>query len=143
MATPTQSTERETQVAREAATAFGRAFSEGDLDAFLDVLAPEIEYEAPSVMQHTVMKLKGHDEVRRYLEETTGEYEELRVETNDIRDKGGGRFVVVGQWHAQPRHTATPFGTPVGAVLDIDDGKVVRLRAFFDEALAEAAARRD
>jgi ketosteroid isomerase-like protein len=143
MATPTESTERETQVARAAAAAFGRAFTEGDLDGFLDVLAADIDYEAPSVMQHTVVKLKGHDDVRRYLEETTSEYEELRVETNDIRDVGGGRFVVIGRWHAKPRHTGTPFGTPVGAVLDIEDGKVGRLRAFFDEQLATDAARRD
>lgn len=140
---PAESTEREVQVAHEAVAAFGRAFTDGDVDAFVRLLAEDVEYEAPSVMQHTVLKLKGRDEVRRYVEETAGEYAELGVEAKDIRDFGGGRFLMVGWWHAQPSHTTTPFGTPIGAVFDIGDGKVTRLRAFFDEQLALDAARRD
>jgi ketosteroid isomerase-like protein len=138
-----ESTEREAQVARDAAAAFGRAFTEGEIDAFLELLAPEVDYESPSVMQHTVVKLQGRDEVRGYLEQTANEYERLQVEPDEVRDLGGGRFLMVGRWLAQPRQTPTPFGTPVGAVLDIGDGKVVRVRAFFDEQLAVDAARRD
>jgi ketosteroid isomerase-like protein len=141
MAVPAESTEQEVQLANEAVAAFGRAFTEGDADAFVDLLSDDIRYEAPSVMQSTVMKLSGRDEVRRYIEETAGDYEELGIESRDIRDFGGGRFVMLGWWHAQPRHTRTPFGTPIGAVFDIGDGKVTRLRAFFDEQLALDAAR--
>ncbi|HEY1277304.1 MAG TPA: nuclear transport factor 2 family protein [Thermoleophilaceae bacterium] len=143
MALPAQSTEREVQVARDAIDAFGRAFTDGEIDAFVDLLSEDVDYEAPSVMQHTVMKLKGRDEVRRYVAETAGDYEELAVEMKHVRDFGGGRFVMTGTWHAQPRHTGTPFGTPIGAVLDVGDGRVTRLRAFFDEQLALDAARRD
>jgi ketosteroid isomerase-like protein len=139
----TASSQREAEVARVTAAAFGRAFTSGEIDAFLALLADEIDYEAPSVMQHTVMKLRGHDEVRRYLEETTSEYEELRVEAKEVRDLGGCRFLMVGWWQAKPRQSPTPFGTPVGAVLDIRDGKVARLRAYFDEQLAIDAAGRD
>lgn len=135
--------QRDAEVARETATAFGRAFTHGEIDAFLAMLAAEVDYEAPSVMQHTVMKLKGHDEVRRYLEETTSEYEELSVESKEIRDLGGGRFLMVGLWEAKPRQSQTRFGSPMGAVLDIRDGKVARVRAFFDEQLAIDAAKHD
>ena len=48
-----------------------------------------------------------------------------------------------GSWHATVRKTKTRFGTPMGAVLDLGEGKVTRLRAFFDEQLAMNAARRD
>ncbi len=138
----TESAQREVEVAREATAAFGRAFTKGEIDAFVAMLAPDVEYEAPSVMQHTVMKLKGHDEVRRYLEETTSEYDELGVEAREFRDLGGSRFLMVGWWHGSPRG-ATPFGTPVAAVLDVRGEKVSKLRAFFDEQLAIDAARRD
>ena len=138
-----ETNQREAEVARETAAAFGRAFTNGEVDAFLALLDAEVEYEAPSVMKHTVVKLKGHDEVRRYLEETTGKYESLSVEPKEIRDLGGCRFLMVGFWRAKPRETATPFGTPIAAVLDVRGRKVTRVRAFFDEQLAIDAAARD
>ena len=137
------SSEVETEVATAAAAAFGRAFTRTEFDPFLDLLAPEAEFEVPSVMQSTVLKLRGRDEIRSYLEETTGEYTKLAVSLTDIRDQGAGRFVVVGSWRAQPSHSPTTLGTPMAAVLDIADGKVGRILAFFDEQLAVAAAGRD
>ena len=139
---PAASSDRQIEVARDTASAFGRAFTDGEVDAFVALLAPEVDCAWPSVMQHTALQLNGRDEVRRYVEETTSEYEELGVEPREIRDMGGGRFVLLGWWHAQPRHTASPFATPFGAVLDIRDEKVVRLHAFFDEQLAIDAAGR-
>ena len=137
------SSERDVQVAREAAMAFGRAFTEGDHDGFLQLLADDIGFEVPSVMQHTVKKLHGRGEIRAYLEETTSEYHRVDVAPREIRDLGGGRFLMSGWWRAEPRHSVTPFGTPVAVVLDIHDGRVSLLRAFFDEALAIDASRRD
>lgn len=133
----------EVDVANEAAVAFGRAFTNGEIEAFLALLAPEVAFEVPSVMADSVLTLSGHEEVRDYLERTTGEYEQLRVESNELRDQGSGRFLMLGSWHAKPRRSSTRFGTPFGAVLDIREGKVTRLRAFFDEQLAIDAARRD
>ena len=138
-----ESEQREAEVARETAAAFGNAFTNGEIDAFLAMLAAEVEYEAPSVMQHTVLKLKGHDEIRRYLEETASEYDKLSVEPKEIRDLGGGRFLMVGFWRAKPHDTVTPFGTPIGAVLDVRGDKVTRVHAFFDEQLATDAADSD
>ncbi|HZI92575.1 MAG TPA: nuclear transport factor 2 family protein [Thermoleophilaceae bacterium] len=138
-----QSSQREAEVAREAAAAFGSAFTNGEIDAFLTFLAADVDFEVPSVMQDTVKKLTGHDEVRGYLEQTASAYEELRVESREIRDFGGCRFLMVGSWQAKPRTSTTRFGTPMGAVLDMRDGKVTRLRAFFDEQLAIDAAGRD
>ena len=137
------STEQDVELARATATAFGRALTDSEVDEFLALLAPDVYYEAPSVMEHTRLKLNGRDEVRDYIERTASEYEELGVETRKLSDLGGGRFLMVGWWHAKPRHSPTPFGTPVGAVLDLSEGRVVKLRAFFDEELAADAARRD
>jgi ketosteroid isomerase-like protein len=69
------------------------------------------------------------------------EYEKLSVKLTDSSDFGGGRFVVVGSWRATPRGHTTTFGTPMAAVLDVAGGKVVRVRAFFDEQLALDDAR--
>lgn len=137
------SNERDVELATDAAATFGRAFTDGEVDAFLALLAVDVDFEVPSVMQSAVMKLSGHDEVRDYLERTAGEYEELQVQSKEIRDVGGGRFLMLGSWQATPHRSPTKFGTPMGAVIDIRDAKVTRLQAFFDEQLAiEAAARR-
>lgn len=137
------STEHEVAVATSTAAAFGRAFTYGEIGQFLALLAPDVEFEVPSVMASTVKKLSGHDGVRGYLEETEREYKKLVVDPKEIRDLGGGRFMIVGSWRATPRGNATTFGTPMAAVLDIDEGKVARVRAFFDEGLAVAAAAAD
>ena len=133
--------QQEAEVARQATAAFGRAFTEGDVDGLLAFLASDVSFEVPSVMQETVMKLKGHDEVRSYLEQTASEYDELIVESREVTDCGEGRYLMSGSWHATVRKTKTRFGTPMGAVLDLSDGRVTRLRAFFDEQLAMNAAR--
>ncbi len=130
-------------MAASAAAAFGRAFTNGEVEEFIALLAADLEFELPSVMASTVKKLTGHDEVREYLEQTEREYRFLAVDPQEIRDLGGGRFMVVGTWRATPRGYATTFGTPMAAVLDIHDGKVGRLRAYFDESLAVAAAEAD
>lgn len=139
---PEQAESNEAEVARESAVAFGRAFTNGETDAFLAFLAAEVRYEAPSVMKETALKLNGHDEVRAYLEQTAGEYDEVRIESKEIRDLGGGRFLMTGLWQAQP-HKSTRFGTPLGVVFDIRDGKVARMQVFFDEQLAVDAAGRN
>jgi len=133
----------EVEVAKEAADAFGRAFTTGEIDTFLTFLAAGVDFEVPSAVQGAVMRLNGHDEVRRYLEQTAGEYEELHLESKEIRECGGGRYLMLGSWQATLRKTQTRFGTPMGLVFDMRDGEVTRLRAFFDEQLAIDAAGRD
>lgn len=127
-------------VARETAVAFGRALTSGEVDAFLALLTPDVDYEAPSATQGTVVKLTGHEEVRRYVEQTVTEYTEVAVEIKETRDLGGGRFLIIGRQDATPRAGTTPIATPVGSVLDIRDGKVARVRAFFDVQMAVDAA---
>ena len=134
-----QAESNEAEVARETAAAFGRAFTDGETAAFLEWLSAEIRFEAPSVMKQTALTLNGHDEVRAYVEQTAGEYDELHIETRELRDLGGGRFLMTGWWEAKP-HARTRFGTPLGVVFEIRDGKVARMRAFFDEQLAIDAA---
>ena len=131
------------EVAEAAANAFGRALTDGAFDDFVGLLTDDVQYEAPSVLHHTVMKLNGPGEVRRYLEASATEYEDLVVVPDEVRDLGGGRFLLVGRWRAKPTQSAVAFATPLAAVLDVSDGKVVQLRAFFDEQLAIDAARRD
>jgi ketosteroid isomerase-like protein len=138
-----ESKQGEVEVAKAAADAFSRAVTDGEIEAFLPFLAQEIDFKLPSAMQDAVMRLNGHDEVRGYLRQTAEEYEELHLEWKEIRECGGGRYLMLGSWQATVRKTQTRFGTPMGLVFDMRDGEVTRLRAFFDEQLAIDAAGRD
>jgi ketosteroid isomerase-like protein len=130
------------ELAQRAADAFSRAFTDGEVDAFLDLLTHDVDFEMPSVMQATELHLKGCADVRDYLEKTQHAYSTVGVKINVVRDLGGGRYLVLGRWRATPFDTTTPFATPFGSVFDLKGDKVSRVRSFFDEQLAVEAAGR-
>ena len=122
------------ELVRRTAEAFGRALSEGEIEPYLELLDPEIEFEIASPMKGGSVSARGHDQLRAYLEEMAEEYTEL-VLTPEL---ALGRFLVLGLWHGRVRG-GTRFGTPLAALIDVRDGKVVRLRGFLDEEQARAA----
>ena len=122
------------ELVRRTAEAFGRALSEGEIEPYLELLDPEIEFEIASPMKGGSVSARGHDQLRAYLEEMAEEYTEL-VLTPEL---ALGRFLVLGLWHGRVRG-GTRFGTPLAALIDVKEGKVVRLRGFLDEEQALAA----
>jgi ketosteroid isomerase-like protein len=126
------------ELVRRTAEAFGRALSEGEIEPYLELLDPEIEFEIASPMKGGSVSARGHDELRAYLEEMAEEYTELVLTPEEVRELALGRFLVLGLWHGRVRG-GTRFGTPLAALIDVKDGKVVRLRGFLDEQQALAA----
>jgi ketosteroid isomerase-like protein len=126
------------ELVRRTAEAFGRALADGEIERYLELLDPEIEFEIASPMKGGSVSARGHDELRTYLEEMAGEYTELVLTPEEVRELTLGRFLVLGLWHGRVRG-GTRFGTPLAALIDVRDGKVVRLRGFLDEQQALAA----
>ena len=126
------------ELVRRTAEAFGRALADGEIEPYLELLDPEIEFEIASPMKGGSVRAHGHDELRSYLEEAAAEYTELVLEPEEVRELAMGRFLVLGLWHGRVRD-GMRFGTPLAALLDVKDGKVVRLRGFLDEQQALAA----
>jgi ketosteroid isomerase-like protein len=126
------------QLVRRAAEAFGGAIADGEIDAYLDLLDDEIEFEISSPMKGGWVRARGHDELRNYLEEMASEYTELVLAPEEVRELALSRFLVLGTWHGRVQG-GTRFGTPLAALMDVRDGKVVRLRGFLDEQQALAA----
>lgn len=128
------------ETARRAADAFGRAVTDGEIEPYLELLDPDVDFESASATQGGTVRLRGHAEVRRYLEQTAREYAELRLVPQQLRELGAGRFLVLGHWCGRVRG-GTPFGAPLAATLELQEGKVARLRGFMDEQQALEAAR--
>src|SRR5881409_582158 len=128
--------DQEIETVRTALEAFGRAVSYGQIEPFLDLLSDDVDLEIPSALRQDVLKLHGRDEARRYLEETAGEYVELRFDPRQFRRLDRGRLLVAGRWHGRASGGTTPFGTPLSLIVELREGKLLRLHGFMDEQQA-------
>lgn len=132
--------EQDLEIARTVLAAYGRAVTDGEIDALLELLDREVDLEFPSAIQGAV-KLSGHEEARRYLKAIASEYIELRLLPREFRSLDRGRLLVIGRWQGRAHGGGTPFGTPLALILELREGKVACLRGFMDEQLALEAAR--
>jgi ketosteroid isomerase-like protein len=126
-------------IVRRAADAFGNALADGEIEPYLDLLEPEIEFELTSPATGGMVSLHGRDEVRTYLDEMAEEYTELELTPRELRELAPGRFLVLGVWQGRVRG-GTRFGAPLATIIEVHEGKVARVRGFLDEEQALAAA---
>jgi hypothetical protein len=116
---------------------FSAALAGLDVDAALVDAHPDIELH---VARATLYGAAG---LRTLLAPPALEYLERTIIVDDILD-AGECVVALGRIQLRWRDTDDPADTqPVGAVLDLRDGRVIRWQAFPDPdaALAAAAAR--
>jgi ketosteroid isomerase-like protein len=126
------------ELVRRTAETFARALADGEIEPYLELLDPQIEFEIASPIKGGSVTAHGHEELRSYLEEAAEEYTELVLTPEEVRELALGRYLVLGLWHGRVRG-GMRFGTPLAALIDVRDGKVVRLRGFLDEQQALAA----
>ena len=129
----------DTELVRKAADAFGRALTEGEIEPYVELLDPDVDFESASAIEGGRVRLRGRDEVRGYLEQMTKEYTEVQLEPRELRELAPGRFLVLGSWHGRARGAPTTFVTPLATILELRDGMVVRVRGFMDEQQAREA----
>ena len=70
------------------------AFARNDLAAVLEVMDPDVEWDASDAIAH-IGVVRGRDEVRRYLEELTGPWEDFSLEPQEFIESGAGEDVMV------------------------------------------------
>ena len=128
------------QIVRRSADAFGRALAHGEVELFVELLDQEVEFELASPVKGGAVSFHGCAEVRRYLGEMAEEYTEMVLTPQEVRELVPGRFLMLGVWRGRVRG-GTRFGTPLAAIIELRDGKVVRMRGFMDEQQALTAAR--
>jgi ketosteroid isomerase-like protein len=108
------------------------AWNGDDLDAFLDLVDPEIEWFA-------LMEVyRGHAGVRRAWESFKGEMQ-LKVRFDDIRDLGES-VLALGEMETTGQTTGLDFTTEIAQLVTYRGGKAVRTRDFPSHAEALEAA---
>jgi ketosteroid isomerase-like protein len=114
------------------------AFSRGDADAFVALTAPDLEWKTGLGAVEGEVFL-GHDGVRTYFSRLNSAWEEFLYLIDEARDLGE-TVLVLGRLEGRSRSGEVPVDSPAGAVWDLRDGRVWRLRAYLDQEQAIAVA---
>ena len=108
------------------------AWNGDDLDAFIDLVDPEIEWFA-------LMEVyRGHAGVRRAWKSFKGDMQ-LKVRFDDIRDLGES-VLALGEMETTGHTTGLDFTTEIAQLVTYRGGKAVRTRDFPSHAEALEAA---
>jgi hypothetical protein len=114
------------------------AFSSGDADAFVALTTPDIEWTTGlGAIEGEIFH--GHEGVRTYFGRLSSAWEEFRFSAHELRDLDDV-VLVLGRLEGRGRGGGVPVDSPVGAVWDLRDGKIWRLRAYLDHAKAAEVA---
>jgi ketosteroid isomerase-like protein len=131
-------------MSRENVEAFKRgvdAFNRRDLEANLDVLDPEVvqHLALPAMFGGQSTVYRGHEGVRELWRDLGEAFAEFRIEITKIRDMGE-RIVVIGELRGRGRVSRAEVESPIGYVVELRNGKAIRIDDYFepDEALEAA-----
>lgn len=113
------------------------SFNQGETEAILDLLHPDIEWVPPptSLEPHPVY---GRDAVREYLAPNI--FESQTAEPIEIMEHGN-RLLVVAHVRARGRGSGIEIDQTAYHILTIEGGRAVRFEAHVDRSIALAALR--
>ena len=114
------------------------AYNRRDVEALLEVAHPNVEWHPAGVRALTgddAGVYRGHDGMRQMFREVDEEFSAVEVELSEVRDLGE-RFLAIGRFHVRGRESEAEVTSPLGAVADFADGKVLRVQTYLDHAEA-------
>jgi ketosteroid isomerase-like protein len=115
------------------------AFNEEGFDAALEYLDPDVQWLAPPEWLEDRL-YEGRAGVRRLADFWSGQFDEYRVEPEQFIDLGGNRVLLLAHQHGRIRSSDTPVEQPVGWIVEVRGGKLVRVDVFFSWEAARTAA---
>ena|SRR5215208_1293556 len=121
------------------------AFNRRDIDAMLEEVHPEIEWQPAFQMllggEATVYR--GHEGVRDFVRDTAEAFTDRQAEQSEFRDLGK-QVVAIGHSRGRGRESGVRTETAMAWLVEFRDGKAVRIREYLDPADAlEAAGLRE
>jgi uncharacterized protein len=117
---------------RTAYEGFGRR----DLQAVLSVMDPDIEWDATDALAHTGL-YHGHAGVTEYIGSLAGVWEEFDLNPEQFTESSDGAHVMVlGSVKGRLAATGQDVEARFAHVLQLDDGKVTRLKVCLDRDAA-------
>lgn len=122
---------------RRAAAAYNRR----DLDAFLEAFDPAAETHPLTLAAfgRETTVYRGHDGIRQFVREVEEVLPGIQVEVLEARDLGE-RVVAGGRLRARGRESGAEIESPVGWLIEFEDGRIIRMSDYLSFAEALAAA---
>jgi ketosteroid isomerase-like protein len=116
------------------------AFNRRDIDAFLAVMDPAVEFTPLVVAMEG--GYRGHDGIRRWWQDLFGVFPNWSVEVTEVRDRGNLTLATV-QARGRGGESGTPVNQAMWQVAEWVNGKGVRVvhHASKAEALEAAGLR--
>ena len=110
-----------------------QAFNDGDVEALLPVMHPDIEFVP---MRAPVQgAYRGHDGLREFLADNVESFDVFHVTTEEVHDPGD-HVVGIGTLRVRGKGSGVEVVVPTAVVLTFEQGKVVRFEEFGDRAKA-------
>jgi ketosteroid isomerase-like protein len=114
------------------------AFSRGDAEAFAELTTEDLEWKTGlGAVEGEVFR--GREGVETYFARLAGAWDSFLFLADEYRDLGDV-VIALGRLRGQGRGGGVPVESPVGAVWDLREGRIFRLRAYLDHAQALEAA---
>ena len=128
------------EILREAAAAFNR----GDLDAWLEYLADDIDHRAAEGAPDDPGPIHGKDAVRAYIRDWLDLFDDFRAEPIELIDAGEDRVIAVTRISGRAKLSGVETDLTFAALYTIRDGKIARGREYWTKEQAlEAAGLRE
>jgi ketosteroid isomerase-like protein len=112
------------------------AFNAGNVDTFLEVLAPNAEFQDLASAPDQSPVVKGRAAIREVWTLWSAAFDEFRAEVDEYLDRGDVVICAV-HWLGKGKGSGMSVDTHQFDVYDLRDGRIVRARLGF-ESKAEA-----
>ncbi len=121
------------QLVREIVEALNR----GDVEAMLARMHPDFEWRPLESSPVAGGVYRGHEQVRRYVEDWLGTFDNLRLELEEPSEVAG-RVIAVVHGHARGRASGLQLDTRFCQVWTVRDGAAVGMEEYATRELALA-----
>jgi ketosteroid isomerase-like protein len=119
---------------------FGEAYNRRDVDGiFAEFVNPDFEWWPALTRAYEGGCYRGREGVERFLADTSENWEELQGVPEEFRDLGD-RVLTLGRLNGRGKGSSAPVEQPYALILDFREGRVWRVRAYFDRAEGLRAA---
>ena len=115
------------------------ALNRRDVDGMLATLQPDAELVPLRAVLEGIV-YRGHEGLRRWLADMAEDWDDLRIDTDDVRALDDGRVLVLARFHARGKSSGVSLDQPAAWICELVEGKVARIRFFADADTALGTA---
>jgi ketosteroid isomerase-like protein len=118
------------------------ALNRGDVDGMLERMHPDFEWRPLESSPAAGGVYRGHEQVRRYVEDWLGTFDDLRLDLEDPTEVAD-RVVAVVHGHGRGRASGLELDNRFCQVWTVRDGAAVGMEEYAsrEQALAEVHSR--